>query len=161
MAISKIRVTVPFSIKETFRRLSDHANLKNIVDQVTTSELVRVSDSCDDTNGLGAIRLINFKGDLLTEKVVAWLPPTDISTDDPMRGNSTEVGYDYKVIAGKRLIADHLGVIRITEADTNSSHIAWDIHLKVPIWATGEIAAYFVCRTMEKEITESIKNNMK
>jgi hypothetical protein len=85
MAISKIRVTVPFSIKETFRRLSDHANLKNIVDQVTTSELVRVSDSCDDINGLGAIRLINFKGDLLTEKVVAWLPPTDISTDEPMR----------------------------------------------------------------------------
>jgi hypothetical protein len=161
MAISRIRITVPFSIEETFRRLSDHANLKNIVDQVTTSELVRISDSCDDINGLGAIRQITFKGDLLTEKVVAWLPPADASSAQPMSGNNTAVGYDYKVIAGKRLIADHLGVIRITGAAANSSHIAWDIHLKVPIWATGEIAAYFVCRTMEKEITESIKNNMK
>jgi hypothetical protein len=161
MATSKIRVTVPFSIKETFRRLSDHTNLKNIVDQVTTSDLIKVSDSCHDKNGLGAIRQITFKGDLLTEKVVNWLPPEDIPTAEPMRDHGTEVGFDYKVIAGKRLIADHLGVIRITEADTNSSHIAWDIHLKIPLWATGEIAAYFVCRTMEKEITRSIKNNMR
>ncbi|MGD8913701.1 MAG: hypothetical protein PVI97_07110 [Candidatus Thiodiazotropha sp.] len=53
MAISKIRVSVPFSIKATFRHLSVHANLKNMVDQVTTSELVGTSDSCDDTNGFG------------------------------------------------------------------------------------------------------------
>jgi hypothetical protein len=52
-------------------------------------------------------------------------------------GYNTEVGYDYKVIAGKRLIADHLGVIRITQADTASNHIVWCIHLKLPLWATG------------------------
>lgn len=160
MAISKIRVTVPFTIEETFRRLSDHANLKDIIDQVTTSELIKVSDDCDDINGLGAIRRITFKGDLLTEKVVAWLPPSNTSTAELKTDDGTEVGYDYKVIAGKRLIADHLGVIRISDAGANNSHIAWDIHLKVPAWAMGEIAAYFVCRTMENEITESIKNNM-
>ncbi|MGD8913700.1 MAG: hypothetical protein PVI97_07105 [Candidatus Thiodiazotropha sp.] len=73
----------------------------------------------------------------MTEKVVTWLPPTDISTARPVSGYNTEVGYDYKVIAGKRLIADHLGVIRITQADTASNHIVWCIHLKLPLWATG------------------------
>jgi hypothetical protein len=161
MATSKIRVTVPFSVEETFNRLTDHANLKNIVDQVTTSELIQPSSSCENINGLGAVRRITFKGDLLTEKVVAWLPPTEISATEKKHESIHEVGYDYKVIAGKRLIADHLGVIRITPYGEHSSHIAWDIHLKVPIWATGEIAAYFVCRTMEKEITKSIEDNLK
>lgn len=159
MATSKIRVSVPFNIEETFNRLTDHANLKNIVDQVTTSELIKVSNSSDNINGLGAVRQITFKGDLLTEKIVAWLPP-ETSITEPDANTAREAGYDYKVIAGNRLIADHLGVVRITEASTNTSHIAWDINLKVPIWASGEIAAYFVCRTMEKEITESIKKNL-
>jgi hypothetical protein len=161
MAVSKIRVTVPFNIKDTFNRLTDHSNLKDIVDQVTTSKLVKSSESCKDANGLGAVREITFKGDLLTEEVVAWLPPEEIRQDKDNTEHADEVGYDYKVIAGKRLIADHLGVIRIKPANRNTSHISWDIHLKVPLWATGEIAAYFVCRTMEKEITDSIIKNMK
>jgi hypothetical protein len=156
MATSKIRVTVPLGIEETFKQLSDHANLGKVVDQVTTSELIKASSSSESINGLGAVRRITFKGDLLTEKVVAWYPPAAPTAPPICR----EAGYDYKVIAGKRLIADHLGVIRITETEPNSSHIAWDIHLKVPLWATGELAAYFVCRTMEKEITKSILKNM-
>lgn len=161
MAISKIRVTVPYSVNETFRRLSDHENLKNIVDQVTTSKLIRKSELSNEINGLGAVRQITFKGDLLTEEVVAWMPPDDEPDEAKNGSKGREAGYDYKVIAGKRTIADHLGVIRIRQNDDNSSHISWDIHLKVPLWATGEIAAYFVCRTMEREITESLNKNMR
>jgi hypothetical protein len=160
MAVSKIRVTVPYTVKETFNRLSDHENLKNIVDQVTTSELYQASNESSDKNGLGAVRKITFNGDLLTEKVVAWYPPTETKMEDSDKQNSTDSGYDYKVIVGKVTIADHLGVIRITEAGEESSHISWDIHLKVPIWATGEIAAYIVCKKMEKDITNSIRKNM-
>lgn len=150
MAVSKIRVTVPLTVKETFKRLSDHTNLKDIVDEVTSSERIKESNLSEDPNGLGAIRKVTFDGDLLTEEVVAWLPP----------GEGKEIGYDYKVIAGKILIADHLGVIRITQATDTSCNLSWDIHLKVPLWATGEIAAFFVCRAMEKEITESVKKNL-
>jgi hypothetical protein len=160
MAVSKIRVTVPHTVKETFKKLSDHENLKNIVDQVTTSELYKISKESNDKNGLGAVRKITFNGDLLTEKVVAWYPPTETKLDDAALQSSTDSGYDYKVIAGKRTITDHLGVIRITQAGEESSHISWDIHLKVPIWAAGEIAAYIVCKKMEKDITESIIKNM-
>lgn len=160
MAISKIRVTVPLSAEETFRRLSDHAKLKDIVDQVTTSALIKESNKSFDINGLGSIRQVTFNGDLLTEKVTAWFPPSDSETTELADGSGSELGYDYRVIAGKRLIADHLGVVRIARAGAGSSHISWDIHLKVPIWATGEIAAYFVCRSMEKKITESIIKNL-
>jgi hypothetical protein len=158
MAVSKIHVTVPLDVTETFRRLSDHNNLFNIVDQVTTSKLIKPSSLSSDINGLGAIREITFKGDLLTEEVVAWYPP-DISPRTSLVANF-DAGYDYKVIAGKRTIADHLGIIRIVSAGKLHSTINWDIQLKVPVWATGEIAAKFVCRKMEKEITESLKNNI-
>jgi hypothetical protein len=84
------------------------------------------------------------------------MPPVDEFGSIQAATENHVAGYDYKVIAGKRTIADHLGVIRIRPMDENTSHISWDIHLKVPIWATGEIAAYFVCRTMEREITESL-----
>ena len=150
MAISKIRVTVPLSVEDAFARLSDHQNLKHIVDEVTTSVLHKASNKSTDPNGLGAIRKVTFDGDLLTEKIIAWMPP----------GEGVDVGYDYKVIAGKKLIADHLGVIRIHKATDTSSEIVWDIHLKVPLWAMGEIAAFFVCRAMEKEITHSVKKNL-
>jgi hypothetical protein len=161
VAISRIRVTVPHSFDETFNKLSDHENLKDIVDQVTTSKLIKKSEFSDEANGLGALRQITFKGDLLTEEVVAWMPPKEYSSDSTSETLSNkEAGYDYKVIAGKRTIADHLGVIRIRPVDRSSTHISWDIHLKVPLWATGEIAAYFVCRTMEKEITDSLIKNM-
>lgn len=160
MATSKIRVTVPYGINETFQKLSDHENLKDIVDQVTTSKLLTKSELSGEENGLGAIRQITFKGDLLTEKVVAWYPPNNDLNEIHNNGVDQVTGYDYKVIDGKRTIADHLGVIRITPVDDNTTHISWDIHLKVPLWATGEIAAYFVCRTMEREITESLRKNM-
>jgi hypothetical protein len=160
MAISKIRVTVPYDYSDTFNRLSDHENLKKIVDQVTTSKLIKRSDSSNNINGLGAIRQITFKGNLLTEQVVAWLPPSKLSETGISKSTSIEAGYDYKVIAGMRFIADHLGTIRIKPAGKHTSHIAWDIHLKLPVWASGEIAAYFICRTMEKEITESLIKNM-
>jgi hypothetical protein len=160
VAISKIRVTVPHAFKETFRRLSDHDNLKDIVDQVTTSKLIKKSEFSDEINGLGAVREITFKGDVLTEEVVAWMPPVDDSNASEKNEDSIEAGYDYKVVAGKRTIADHLGVIRIRSVNENTTQISWDIHLKVPLWATGEIAAYFVCRTMEKEITDSLIKNM-
>jgi hypothetical protein len=160
MAISRIRVTVPHAFDETFKKLSDHENLKDIVDQVTTSKLIRKSEFSDEENGLGAVREITFKGDLLTEEVVAWIPPLDDENASKKSITSKEAGYDYKVIAGKRTIADHLGVIRIRSVDLSTTHISWDIHLKVPLWATGEIAAYFVCRTMEKEITDSLIKNM-
>jgi hypothetical protein len=160
MATSKIRVTVPHAFKETFRRLTDHENLKDIVDQVTTSKLIRKSEFSDEINGLGAVRQITFKGDLLTEEVVAWIPPVDKTSVLANNAEGDEAGYDYKVVAGKRTIADHLGVIRIRSVDKKTTHISWDIHLKVPLWATGEIAAYFVCRTMEKEITNSLIKNM-
>jgi hypothetical protein len=161
MAISKNRVTLPFAIEENFKHLTDHDNLKNIIDQVTTSKLIKASNSSKNINGLDSICLITLMGDTLTEKVVAWLPPTDTSSTESSNSNGTELGYDYKVIAGKRLIADHLGSIRITRAGENTSHIAWDKHLKVPRWTTGEIAAYFVYRAMQKEFTESIEKNMK
>jgi hypothetical protein len=160
VAISRIRVTVPHSFNETFRKLSDHENLKDIVDQVTTSKLIKKSEFSDEVNGLGAVRQITFKGDLLTEEVVAWMPPLDDAVDSTDESCSKEAGYDYKVVAGKRTIADHLGVIRIRPIDLSTTHISWDIHLKVPLWATGEIAAYLVCRTMEKEITDSLIKNM-
>jgi hypothetical protein len=160
MATSRIRVTVPYDYSDAFNRLSDHENLNNIVDQVTTSKLIKESDSSSNINGLGAIRQITFKGDLLTEQVVAWFPPVELSDTDYNKTYDLEAGYDYKIIAGMRLIADHLGVIRIRPTGTRTSHISWDIHLKVPIWASGEIAAYFVCRTIEKEITESLIRNM-
>ncbi len=164
MATSKIRVTVPLSVQEVFDRLSNHSNLASVVDQVTTSKLIKKSPSSDDINGLGAIRQITFKGDLLTEKIVNWYPPDKASLNQFEKSPSfpkKEIGYDYKVIAGKRTIADHLGVIRISAVDGSSSHVAWDIHLKVPFWATGEIAAHYVCRAMEKEIAASLKKNLR
>jgi len=156
MATSKIRVTVPLNVEEVFNRLSDHAHLENIVDEISTSKLVTKSDASKNPNGLGAIRIVNFNGDILTEKVVAWLP---FNTESSR--NSNEVGYDYKVIAGKSVIADHLGIIRIFPNGINSSLIVWNIHLKIVWWATGEIAAFFVCRTMEKEISKSVKKNLR
>lgn len=152
MAVSKIRVTVPLTVEHAFKRLSDHQNLKNIVDEVTTSERIKKSNLSENPNGLGAIRKVTFDGDLLTEEVVAWLPPED---------GKEEVGYDYKVIAGKKVIADHLGVIRIKKESNTTCKVSWDIYLKVPLWATGEIAAFFVCRSMEKEITKSVEKNLK
>lgn len=149
MAKSVIRVTVPLSLEETFLQLSDHENMKNVIDEISFSELLTEGEK--EKNGLGAIRKLKFNSDLLVEKVINWIPP----------GNGVdEVGYDYKVISNNVFIADHLGVIRITKEGEKSSHIAWDIDLKVPVWATGEIAAYFVCRSMEKELSASLKKNL-
>lgn len=148
MAKSTIRITVPLSLEETFKRLSDHANLNKMIDQISQAELITAGKN--DQNGLGAVRKIKFNSDLLTEEIIKWIPLTD---------NGVEAGYDYKVISNNKLIADHLGVLRITKENDQSSRIAWDIYLKVPLWAMGEIAAYFVCKTMEKELTESLRKN--
>lgn len=149
MAKSRIRVVVPLSLKETFLRMSDHANLNKVIDQISQAELLKPGKN--DKNGLGALRKIKFNSDLLTEEIINWLP---------FDNSATEVGYDYKVVSNNKLIADHLGSIRITKESEHSSLIVWNIDLKVPLWAMGEIAAYFVCRAMEKDLTNSLKKNL-
>lgn len=148
MAVSKIRVTVPVTISQAFDRITDHANLHQISAPVKESYLE--ASGKEDENGLGAIRRLRFSGTWMIEKVVAWYPP----------GKSEDtIGYDYKVIGGGPPIADHLGTIRLVKQSDDSTLIEWNIFLKCPLWAGGELAAYLSCASMQKSIARSVEEH--
>ncbi|MGB0866475.1 MAG: SRPBCC family protein [Granulosicoccaceae bacterium] len=149
MAVANISAELNTSVEKAFDHLTDHANMSAWNDMVEQSFLDQ--EGQDTPNGKGAIRRLWFMKGWMSEEIIAWHPP----------GAGSEIGYDYTVVKGGPPIAKHLGEFRLTRTGDNTCKVNWKIHLKCPLWATGEIAAYFSCRSMEKKLTASIVNNVK
>lgn len=150
MAISNISAELNTSIEKAFDYLTEHANMCNWNDMVEQSFLDKEGNELP--NGLGAIRRLWFMKGWMSEEIIAWHPPGS---------DNGEVGYDYTVVKGGPPIAKHLGEFRLISTGENSCRVDWKIHLSCPLWASGEIAAWFTCRSMEKKLTASIVNNVK
>ena len=149
MAVAQINAKLNTSVEKAFDYLTNHADMSGWNDMVEQSFLDE--EGKETPNGLGAIRRLWFMKGWMSEEIIAWHPPGN---------NADVVGYDYTVVKGGPPIAKHLGEFRIISTGENSCSVDWKIHLSCPLWASGEIAAWFTCRSMEKKLTASIDNNV-
>jgi len=98
--------------EKVFAKLADHKNMNKWVPMIKHE--VQVDHSKSETpnqNDIGTVRVCNFGGDLLTEKIVYW------------RNNQV---YAYSVTPGESSPAvDHLGVIMVEQTESNGSLVTW------------------------------------
>lgn len=126
-----------------FDVISDHSQLKLWVPMIRHEVLIDHSGSLTKgKNDVGSIRICNFGGDILKEKIVSW---------------TQDESYAYSILHDKKNpIVNHLGIFQILEND-HGCKLIWKQYFDTKPWSLKSKMMPFVMKYVMRKALLNLK----